>query len=650
MLKIHKSLDKKKGNLSLFPNRKIGPMISISFKSLVLCFIFSFISTIALAQKDSINKQIDSSNAIIIQAYNKKIATIESQRINDSIKKVELQTLLLSLKTTDYLKRKELQEQLQVLSKKDSLRFAEKKKQIDILRKTAKGYAVKDSFNDTLFIIYNKLGSFSAKDRADAISNRIKNLYEQLSFNADSLKIVDNETSLDLFYKETIIISITENDAIWNNSTKLDLAKKYKSIINEAVIRHKNETSYKTLLKEIGLALLVLLITILIIYYLRKLFRWTATKIQLQENKLIKGIKINNFSLYNAKQQVNALLNINTIVEWFFLLLLIYIALPILFGIFPWTKGYAQILFGYILTPLQKIALGLWDYLPNLITILVIIFVFRYALKGIHFLKNEIEKGTLHVPGFYADWANPTYQIVRILIFAFMIVVIFPYLPGNNSNIFKGVSVFLGFLFTFASAGSISNIIAGLILTYMRLFKIGDRIKISDVTGVVIEKSLLVTRIRTNRNEIISIPNSTVMSSHTINYSMDAIDKGLIIFTKVTIGYDVPWKDVHDALLEAAKRTELILDDPKPFVLQTALEDFYVSYEIDAYIQEVNRQGIIYSDLHQNIQDCFNERGIEIMSPHYRAARDGNKTSIPENYLTKDYKAPVFNIKWQKEE
>jgi small-conductance mechanosensitive channel len=282
--------------------------------------------------------------------------------------------------------------------------------------------------------------------------------------------------------------------------------------------------------------------------------------------------------------------------------------------------------------------------LPKLITIIVIIIFFRYVLKGIHFLKTEIEKGNLKVTGFYADWANPTFQIVRVVIFAFMLVVIFPFLPGSDSPVFKGVSVFLGFLFTFGSAGSLSNIMSGLVLTYMRLFKIGDRVKIGDVLGDVIEKSMLVTRIRTIKNEIISIPNSTVMSSHTINYSSETTDKGLILYTSVTIGYDVPWRDMHKALLNAADRTDLLLKEPKPFVLQTSLDDFYVSYQINAYTLDANEQFNIYSQLHCNIQDCCYEAGIEILSPHYTSARDGNATAMPPDYLAKDYKAPAFNV------
>jgi small-conductance mechanosensitive channel len=616
-------------------------------KRVVISFLALLFSSMSFAQHDSINKKNDSVNTSIIQSFNKKLTLIEGQRITDSIKRAELESQLLSLKTSDNLKKEELQKQLQALTEKESKRLSDKKAQIDSMRLTAKGYPVTGFFNDTLFKVYSKLGSFSAKDRADAISIRIENLSDSYIFKGDSLKINESETTFDLVYGESIIMSISENDALWNNLTKEELAVKYQKLIGDSVANYLEETSLTTLVKEIGLALLVLIIMGALVVSVSKFFLWTAIKIKKQEGKRIHGIKIRNFTLFDANQQVNALLNVNTIFKWVFIFLLVYIALPILFGIFPWTKDFAGTLFGYILNPMKKIIIGFWNYLPNLITILVIIFVFRYVLKGIHFLKKEIEKGNLELSGFYPDWANPTYQIIRVIVFAFMVVVIFPYLPGSDSPVFQGVSVFLGFLFTFGSAGSLSNIVAGLILTYMRLFKIGDRVKIGDVVGDVIEKSLLVTRIRTIKNEIISIPNSTVMGSHTINYSSDAPEKGLIIHSTITIGYDVPWKDMHQALIDAASKTDLVLQEPKPFVLQTSLDDFYVSYEINAYIKEPNKQAVIYSMLHQNIQDICNERGIEIMSPHYRAARDGNHSTIPENYLGKEYKAPSFNLSFK---
>jgi small-conductance mechanosensitive channel len=615
-------------------------------------FIFRFLLFIiliiytkpALAQGDAVTKQTDSVNTANISDYKLKLAMLEQQRQTDSIKKAALEEQISSLKTIDNTKKEELQQQLDALNEKDAQRLVEKKARIDSLRTTAKGYPVTGFFNDTLFTIYSKLGSFSAHDRAKAISERIRVLGDNYVFHADSLKIVNTENTADLVSGESIIISISENDALWNNTTVENLAKSYKKIIGDAVAHYKNETSFITLAKEIGLAILVILVLVLIIRFSNRLFRWTAIKIQQQEGKRITGIKIKNYSLFDAQRQIRVLLTANTLVKWIVILILVYIALPILFGIFPWTQNFAETLFSYVLSPVKKIAFGFWNYLPNLITILVIVFVFYYVLKFAKFLKNEIATGNLTINGFYPDWANPTYQIVRVLIIAFMLVIVYPYLPGSGSPVFQGVSVFLGFLFTFGSMGSLSNIIAGLVLTYMRLFKINDRVKIGDVVGDVIEKSLLVTRVRTIKNEIISIPNSTVMNSHTINYSSDTVDKGLILHTTVTIGYDVPWKDIQQALLDAAGRTEHLLKEPKPFVLQTSLEDFYAAYQINAYTKEANKQAVIYSELHKNIQDCCNEAGIEIMSPHYRAARDGSMSTIPANYLDKGYKAPPFNV------
>ncbi len=613
-----------------------------------LCVVFLASSLNVNAKNEVVVKNNDSVNTVILQNFSKKLKQLEQQRITDSINKVNLEERLTLLKTNERFEKNELQKQLQELKEKEENRLALKKAQIDSLRKNAKGFPVIGFFNDTLMIIYGRLGSFSAKERAEAISKRINELASKFGFKPDSIRLEESDVSTDIVLEDKIIMSVSESDALWNNSTRLDLSERYRNIIISSMMKYKSEISLVMLGKEVGLALLVLLIIGLIIFYVGKLFKWTAKRIVAQEGRLIKGIKIQNYTLFDSKAQVAVVLRLNGILKWIIILFVIYIALPILFGIFPWTKNFAETLFGYILNPVKQIVSGLWDYLPNLITILVILGAFRYALKGLYFLRSEIEKGDLKIAGFYPDWANPTYQIIKVLVFAFMVVVIFPYLPGSNSAIFQGVSVFLGFLFTFSSAGSLSNIIAGLVLTYMRLFSIGDRVKIGDITGDVIEKSLLVTRIRTIKNEIISIPNSTVMNSHTINYSSDAPEKGLVVHTTVTIGYDVPWRDMHQALIDAALKTNYILQDPIPFVLQTSLDDFYVSYQINAYTREANKQALIYSTLHQNIQDLCNERGIEIMSPHYRAARDGNTTTIPSNYLPEDYKAPGFNVNLKK--
>ncbi|MCB0493845.1 MAG: mechanosensitive ion channel, partial [Cyclobacteriaceae bacterium] len=286
------------------------------------------------------------------------------------------------------------------------------------------------------------------------------------------------------------------------------------------------------------------------------------------------------------------------------------------------------------------------NYIPNLFTIGVIYLVTKYVVQFIEFMAGEIEKGSLVISGFYPDWAKPTFGIVKVLMYAFMFIVIFPYLPGSDSEIFRGVSVFLGVLFSLGSSTAIGNMVAGLVITYMRPFKIGDRIKIGEVTGLVLEKSTLVTRIRTIKNEDITIPNATILSGHTVNYTTSAKELGLILHTTVTIGYDVPWPKVHDLLIRSAQDAQGILKDEhkKPFVLQTSLDDFYVAYQLNAYTDQPEIMALIYSNLHQQIQDKFAEAGVEIMSPHFGAIRDGNAVNIPADYLPKDYKAPSFNV------
>ena len=267
------------------------------------------------------------------------------------------------------------------------------------------------------------------------------------------------------------------------------------------------------------------------------------------------------------------------------------------------------------------------------ITIFIIWYVIKYLVRFVHYLSREIEAGRLKFGGFYPDWAMPTFHIIRFLLYAFMIAMIYPYLPGSRSGVFQGISVFVGLIVSLGSSTVIGNIIAGLVITYMRPFKLGDRIQLNDTTGNVIEKTPLVTRIRTPKNEVVTIPNSFIMSSHTVNYSSSAREYGLIIHSEVTIGYDAPWRQVHQLLIEAALNTPGVIDDPRPFVLETSLSDWYPVYQINAYIREADKLAQIYSDLHQNIQDRFNEAGVEIMSPHYMAMRDGNESTIPKDDL-----------------
>ena len=508
-----------------------------------------------------------------------------------------------------------------------------------------KGYPVKP-FNDTIFFIYHNVGSFSAKERAQYITSKIKRLYNESFFEKDSIKIIPSDVSMDIVYQsDLVIMSVLEADAKAENSTVSAIANRNLAKIKSAVI-YQNE-NYSQLPKRIGYTVLLTIIIGLVLFLISKVFNFIKRYIVKNRVRYFKGVSYNSINILSPDKQLFLFLRIFGIIKIITLILIVYLSLPVLFSIFPATKDYTTTLLKWILTPAKLAFMGFISFLPSLFTIIVIIIIFKYSLKVIKFFFYEIKSENIKIDGFYSDWALPTFNVIRLLMYAFMLVIIFPYLPGSDSPIFKGVSVFVGVLFSLGSSNAIANMVAGLVITYMRPFKIGDFIKIGDVSGEVIEKTALVTRIRTPKFEDITIPNATVLSSTSTNYSANTNQStnGLLIHTTVTIGYDVPWKDIYAALIDAALKTEMTEKEPKPFVLQTSLDDFYVSYQINVYTKEPTKQPRIYSSLHQNIQDSFNAAGIEIMSPHYSALRDGNTTTIPPNYLKEDYESPVFNIK-----
>jgi len=476
----------------------------------------------------------------------------------------------------------------------------------------------------------------------------VKKLYDDDFLKIDSINVLTLDNTNDIVYGETIIMSISENDALWYGKNMLELATNFSEVIKSSLLKAKDENSILKILMRIGLVLLVIVIAYIVIWSIGKGYTQLLLFINSSKEKWLKNLTYKDYTFITAEQELQVVLFILKIFRWFVYVVFLYITLPIIFSIFPFSRNWADALFQLIWSPFKGVIIAVWEYLPNLFSIFVIYFVMKYVIRFVKYIFHEIELEKLKINSFHSDWAMPTYSIIRFLLYAFMFVLIFPYLPGSDSNIFKGVSVFIGVLFSLGSSTAIANMVAGLVITYMRPFKIGDRIKIGEVIGDVVEKTLLVTRIKTVKNEIITIPNSSVLSGNTTNYSSETTNTGLIVHTTVTIGYDVPWKDMHQALIDAALKTDMILETPKPFVLQTSLEDFYVSYQVNAYTREAGKQAIIYSNLHQNIQDVCNERGIEILSPHYRAARDGNKSTIPSDYLPKDYKVPNFNVNIEK--
>lgn len=498
---------------------------------------------------------------------------------------------------------------------------------------------------DTLFYIFNGFEGVSTSERARIINDRINNLNSSADFRADSIQLDEKNSISRITYKNQLLLMVSDADAQKAGSKRLELATQYYETLKSAFKDADSKGSLSSLTVQVLEVLGVIVILGLLIYFTNKSFRSARLRVLSLIEKKLETIRIRKgISVSYTKRILPLIAGLLNALRLLLIIVLIYIALPILFSIFPWTEPIADRLIGYVLTPLRNVLASIIQYIPNLLTIVVIYLITRYVIKVIKFFAEEIASGALKVSQFYPDWAMPTFNIIRFLMYAFMFVVIFPYLPGSDSKVFQGVTVFLGVLFSLGSSSAIANMVSGVVLTYMRPYKLGDRVKIGDVVGDVIEKNLLVTRVRTTKNEDITVPNSTILSNYSINYSTTSKDIGLILHTTITLTYDTPWMQINELMVKAALKTDNILQSPQPFVLQTALNDFYVSYEINAYTDVPQQMAATYSELHKNLQDVFNEAGLEIMSPHVFAVRDGNSIQIPDTYKPEGYKKPGFTI------
>ena len=551
---------------------------------------------------------------------------------SDSVRMADMKKELEEARLSEANMRMEMEQMRLKAFAADSVKLAQQRARIDSLRQFTPGVPVVVE-GDTLFYLYTKRGGYTPLQRAEMIDAAIMQLGKRFTLHPDSVYIESSDIVTDLMYGNKVIASFTDQDGLWEGRSREQLATDKRKIVVQKLKELKEEHSLWQLGKRILYFVLVLAGQYLLFWLTGWLFRKLKVRIQKLKDTRLKPISIQNYELLDTQRQVNLLIFLSNLLRYVIMLLQLLITVPLLFAIFPQTKGLAYQIVSYIWNPIKNILVGIVDYIPNLFAILIICFAVKYLVRLVHYLSREVEAGRLKFGGFYPDWAMPTYHIIRFLLYAFMIAMIYPYLPGAKNGVFQGISVFVGLIISLGSSTVIGNVIAGLVITYMRPFKLGDRIQLNDTTGNVIEKTPLVTRIKTPKNEVVTIPNSFIMSSHTVNYSASAREYGLIIHSEVTIGYDVPWRQVHQLLIEAALNTPGVIDDPRPFVLETSLSDWYPVYQINAYIREADKLAQIYSDLHQNIQDRFNEAGIEIMSPHYMAMRDGNESTIPKDDL-----------------
>ena len=485
----------------------------------------------------------------------------------------------------------------------------------------------------TLFSVRGA-SSFPADKRAAAIADRLKALAADRAVPVEAVQPVETKTGSAIMAGGHRVMTVSDADARYESLDRHALTEALLTTIRAAVADYRHARSREALIRaELygGLATAILAALVVLVVWLS---RRAQTRLEAVYRRRVQSVGIQSFQIVRAEQIWVALRRVLVGVRAVVIIILAFVYVQYVLGLLPWTRGTSSRLLQYLLDPLATLGWGVVGAIPDVIFLIILFFLTRYLLKVINLFFAAVGRGEVVLAGFEREWADPTYKLLRVAIVALALVVAYPYIPGSSSDAFKGISIFIGIVFSLGSSSTIANVIAGYTMTYRRAFHIGDRVKIGNITGDVTEMRLQVTHLRTIKNEEVIIPNSSILNNEVVNYSSLAHRHGLILHTTVGIGYETPWRQVEAMLLIAAERTPGIMSDPKPFVRQLSLGDFAVTYEINVYCDDPHTMAQIYTALHRNILDVFNEHGIQIMTPAYEGDPESPKVVPKEQWFT----------------
>ena len=561
----------------------------------IFVFIYLFcVAYIQAQQPDSLSQQ----------EIRKELETIKQFRQKDSIRIAmllnEIQLLINNEKNTPSITNSSTTNE----------------KEIEKLRNKMRGRPIVFE-KDTLYYLYTSYGPYDIDTRVKYVEEKLKELYNDPYFVADSIKIKPAGDYLSVMYNDKTITGVSMVDALWENSSQTELAQRYANIIKNTIVKYKEQNSLKSVLIRLAELLLVLFIAFILVWAINRLFDFLKKITLNSEHRFLTSIRIRNYDFIKKPGIVKALVKLLAILRIVFLLFLLITIIPLIFDIFPSTQYLSKIIVQWISEPIKNVAIAIIGYLPHLFYIVIIAVITRYVLKILRFFALEIERGILKIKGFHPEWAHTTYVLARMMLWVLALVIMFPHLPGSDSDAFKGISVFLGVLISLGSSSAISNAIAGIVISYMRPFQVGDWIKSGEIIGAVIEKNALVTRLKTINNEDITIPNSAILSSATMNFTSIGKEIGLALNVQVKVRYDYSDNLVEELLIEAALKTNGISPKPHPYIFQISLSELNAVYELNAYTFHPENMYFIKSDLTKNIQSTFRQANIEIFSTQY---------------------------------
>ena len=561
----------------------------------IFVFIYLFcVAYIQAQQPDSLSQQ----------EIRKELETIKQFRQKDSIRIAmllnEIQLLINNEKNTPSITNSSTTNE----------------KEIEKLRNKMRGRPIVFE-KDTLYYLYTSYGPYDIDTRVKYVEEKLKELYNDPYFVADSIKIKPAGDYLSVMYNDKTITGVSIVDALWENSSQTELAQRYANIIKNTIVKYKEQNSLKSVLIRLAELLLVLFITFILVWAINRLFDFLKKITLNSEHRFLTSIRIRNYDFIKKPGIVKALVKILAILRIVFLLFLLITIIPLIFDIFSSTQYLSKIIVQWISEPIKNVGIAIIGYLPHLFYIVIIAVITRYVLKILRFFALEIERGILKIKGFHPEWAHTTYVLARMMLWILALVIMFPHLPSSDSDAFKGISIFLGVLISLGSSSAISNAIAGIVISYMRPFQVGDWIKSGEIIGAVIEKNALVTRLKTINNEDITIPNSAILSGATMNFTSIGKEIGLALNVQVKVRYDYSDNLVEELLIEAALKTNGISPKPHPYIFQISLSELNAVYELNAYTFHPENMYFIKSDLTKNIQSTFRQANIEIFSTQY---------------------------------
>jgi small-conductance mechanosensitive channel len=472
--------------------------------------------------------------------------------------------------------------------------------------------------NRNIIVLRGPIAGYSARERAQASMRRIDQALEGEGDKEVTTATDPDGTQVLIGSKLAFLVTRIDIEPDAGETTQ-NVAREAARRLQRAMTEFREQRTPRYLAIAAGWTLLATLVYLALLRLFYKVDQAVGRRFGAMAALQVEKVHVHGVSVFDAHQIRWVARRLVTVLAWALGLFATYTWVSLVLKLFPYTRPWGEEMEDGLFAILRNILLGVAKAIPGVLVVILIVLLTYGVTRVADLFFQRIQQGKLTLGSLDADTVVPTRRLFQLAVWAFALALAYPYLPGAETEAFKGVSVLLGVMVSIGASSLVGQAASGLILMYTRAFRLGEFVRIGETQGTVVGLGAFATRIRTGLGDEVLLPNSYALQNTTHNYSRSGHEVGFLINTGVTIGYATPWRQVHAMLEEAARRTQAIATDPLPYVRQTALSDFYVDYRLIAYAptDSPEERADILSRLHANIQDVFNENGVQILSPHY---------------------------------